>query len=75
MGDYRSLVTSKEPILLAITKTLMSQQVSHTKKKSKLKQIKQSVWIVLLSGIIFITNIVTLSIFFTSVINYLREGL
>ena len=70
---FRSLVTSNITILLAITKTLMSQQVSHTKKKSKLKQIKQTVWIVSLSGIIFITNIVVLNNIFAAMINYGKD--
>ena len=57
---------------MAISKALMPKQVNHTKKTSKLKQIKQTVWIVSLSGNIFITNIVILNNFFAAVIKYGR---
>ena len=70
---YRSLVTSTITILLAISKALMSHQVNHTKKTSKLKQIKQTVWIISLSGIIFITNIVVLTNLFAAVIKYGKD--
>ena len=51
----------------------MPKQTSHTKKNSKLKQIKQTLWILSLSGIIFITNIVILCSFFAAVINYGKD--
>ena len=41
----------------------MSQQISHTKKISKLKQVKQLVWIICLAGTIFTANIFNLNNF------------
>ena len=60
---YRSLMTSIIMIMFAITKALMSQQISHTKKISKLKQVKQLVWIICLAGTIFTANIFNLNNF------------
>ena len=70
---YRSIATSITMIMFAVTKALMSQQISHDKKKSKLKQIKQLVWIVCLNIIIFTTNSVQWTSFIYTFITYGKE--
>ena len=69
----RSVVTSITIIMFAITKALMSQQISHTKKTSKLKQIKQLVWIICLAGTIFAVNILQLNVIVWGFICYGKE--
>ena len=59
--------------MFAVTKALMSQQISHDKKKSKLKQIKQLAWIVCLNVIIFTTNSVQWTSFIYTFITYGKE--
>ena len=59
--------------MFAVTKALMSQQISHGKKKSKLKQIMQLVWIVCLTVIIFTTNTVQWTSFIYTFITYGKE--
>ena len=70
---YRSLMTSIIMIMFAITKALMSQQISHTKKISKLKQFKQLLWIICLAGTIFTANIFNLNNFIWSCVCYGKE--
>ena len=70
---YRSLMTSIVMIMFAITKALMSKQISHTKKISKLKQVKQLVWIICLAGTIFTANIFNLNNFIWSCVCYGKE--
>ena len=67
---YRSLAISNIMIMLGITKALMSQQISNDKKKSKLKQIKQLVWIISLSHIIFQVNMTQWSLYIFMLISY-----
>ena len=70
---YRSLATSITMIMLAITKTLMSKQISHSKKISKLKQVKQLLWIVCLAGNIFTANITNSSQLFLQFYAYGKD--
>ena len=51
----------------------MSQQISHGKKESKLKQITQLLWIVCLNIIIFTTNSVQWTSFIYTFITYGKE--
>ena len=69
----RSLVTSTIMIMFAITKALMSQQTSHTKKTSRLKQFKQLVWIICLAGTIFTSNSIILNQFVWGWLSYGKE--
>ena len=70
---YRSLATSITMIMLAITKTLMSKQISHSKKISKLKQVKQLLWIVSLAATIFTANITNSSQLFLQFYAYGKD--
>ena len=70
---YRSIGTSTLMIMFALTKALMSQQISHTKKKSKLKQVKQLVWIVCLAGTIFTSKIFILNILLFAFLSYGKD--
>ena len=70
---YRSLATSITMIMFAITKALMSQQISHTKKTSKLKLAKQLVWIISLAGTIFTANTINLSMLVWGILCYGKE--
>ena len=70
---YRSLATSITMIMFAITKALMSQQTSHTKTISTLKQVKQLLWIICLAGTIFTVNIVRLNVLVYGFVSYGKE--
>ena len=71
---YISIVTSTTMIMFAITKALISQQISHTQTISKLKQVKHFVWIICLAGSIFITNIVQFfEVFISGLLSYGKE--
>ena len=70
---YRSLATSITMIMFALTKALMSQQISHTKKTSKLKLAKQLVWIISLAGTIFTANTIQLNMLVWGFLCYGKE--
>ena len=70
---YRSLATSMIMIMFAITKALMSKQISHTKKPSRLNQFKQLVWIICLAGTIFTAITINLSFLVWGIVCYRKD--
>ena len=70
---YRSLATSMIMIMFAITKALMSKQISHTKKPSRLNQFKQLLWIICLAGTIFTAITINLSFLVWGIVCYRKD--